>query len=169
MDKIFKHLGDIERKAEKIDKISGKGASSLGMKEMLKLSSKGQSISSCMKKTVKDYENVTPTEAEAQKVITIVTKITTLNEHQMKTVRDDKPAMEKMHVGGLVKKNMVKSEETSKAFWTTLVDKTPEGPLKEEIKALAARVQKAYTETYDLYANATGGEDQDIDAVDDSD
>jgi hypothetical protein len=56
MDKVLKHLTDIERKLSKIDKISSKGASSLNMKEMIKLSRKGSSIDSCMKKCIKDYE-----------------------------------------------------------------------------------------------------------------
>jgi hypothetical protein len=56
MDKVHKHLTDIRRKLSKIDKISSKGASSLNMKEMIKLSRKGSSVDSCMKKSIKDYE-----------------------------------------------------------------------------------------------------------------
>jgi hypothetical protein len=56
MDKVLKDLTDIERKLSKIDKISSKGASSLTVKEIVKLSRKGSSVASCMKKCVKNYE-----------------------------------------------------------------------------------------------------------------
>jgi hypothetical protein len=56
MEKVLKDLTDIERKLSKIDKISSKGASSLTVKEIVKLSRKGSSVASCMKKCVKNYE-----------------------------------------------------------------------------------------------------------------
>ena len=63
MDQVLTHLSDIERKLGKIDKISSKGASSLNMKDMVKLSRKGSSVTACMKKTIKELNvpDVSPT------------------------------------------------------------------------------------------------------------
>ncbi|KAN0114399.1 hypothetical protein V8E51_003943 [Hyaloscypha variabilis] len=169
MEKVLKHLTDIERKLSKIDKISSKGASSLNMKEMIKLSRKGSSIDSCMKKCVKDYEGITPTDAQAKEILALLEKIASVNENQMKLARDDKPAMDKMHAAGLVKKNIAKGQETSGAFWGVMVQKSPEGEVKERAKSLDEKVKGAVVETLRVYGDATGGEEVDIGGEDDSD
>jgi hypothetical protein len=46
----------------------------------------------------------------------LLEKVASVNERQMKLARNDKPAMDKMHVAGLVKKNISKGQETSGAF-----------------------------------------------------
>jgi hypothetical protein len=99
----------------------------------------------------------------------LLEKVASVNERQMKLARDDKPAMDKMHVAGLVKKNISKGQETSGAFWGVVIEKSPEGVIKGEVKALEERVKRAVVETLRVYGDATGGEDQDIGGEDDSD
>jgi hypothetical protein len=87
----------------------------------------------------------------------------------MKLARDDKPAMDKMHAAGLVKKNIAKGQETSGAFWGTMVQKSPEGEIKASVKALDEKVKGAVVDTLRVYGDATGGEEVDIGGEDDSD
>jgi hypothetical protein len=114
-------------------------------------------------------QGVTPTDAQAKEVLALLEKVASVNERQMKLARDDKPAMDKMHVAGLVKKNISKGQETSGAFWGVVIGKSPEGVINGEVKALEERVKRAVVETLRVYGDATGGEDQDIGGEDDSD
>jgi len=77
--------------------------------------------------------------------------------------------MDKMHAAGLVKKNIVKGQETSGAFWKIVVEKTPEGTMRDEARELDEKVKKAVAETLRVYGDATGGEEVDIEEVDESD
>jgi hypothetical protein len=112
---------------------------------------------------------VTPTDVQAKEVLSLLERIASVNEKQMKLARDDKPVMDKMHAAGLVKKNIAKGQETSGSFWGVMIEKSPEGPIKGEVKALDEKVKRAVVETMKVYGDATGGEDQDIGGEDDSD
>jgi hypothetical protein len=89
-------------------------------------------------------------------------KIATVNEKQMQLARDDKEAMEKMHAAGLVKKNIAKGQETSSGFWKVMVEKSPEGVVRDEVRALEEGVKRAVAETLRVYGDARGGEEVDI-------
>ena len=102
-------------------------------------------------------------------MLALLEKIANVNEKQMKLARDDKPAMDKMHAAGLVKKNIAKGQETSGAFWGVMIQKSPEGEIQGSVKTLDEKLKKAVVETLKVYGDATGGEDQDIGGEDDSD
>lgn len=68
---------------------------------------------------------------------------------------------------GLVKRNLLKSQEAGVALSNQLRDKAPED-LKESATALEARRLKAFEKAVAAFANSTGGEEQ-ADEADDSD
>jgi hypothetical protein len=55
MEKVRQTIDDVERKLGKINKIIGKGASKLTVKDVVKLARKGNSINSTIKKGMKSY------------------------------------------------------------------------------------------------------------------
>lgn len=54
-------ISDVERKIGKINKIIGKGANKLTVKDVLKVAQKGNSINSTIKKGIKTYGVSIPT------------------------------------------------------------------------------------------------------------
>lgn len=68
---------------------------------------------------------------------------------------------------GLVKRNMLASQEVGVKFSQQLQEKAP-ADLKESAIALEARRKKAFEKAVGIYANSQGGEDQ-ADGEDDSD
>lgn len=85
---------------------------------------------------------------------------------QMKWSRDNKPAFDKLHVAGMVKKNLVRNEGTAASLSKIMLENTPSSK-SEEVAAIDKRNKAAFRETLDTYSNATGGEDTGVD-VDDS-
>ena len=116
-----------------------------------------------------ELQGVTPTDVQATEVLALLRRMADMSERQMKMTQDDKPAMDKMHTAGLVKGNIVNAQDTRVAFWSVMIEKSPEGEIKGEVKALDEKVKKAVVETLAVYGNATGGEDQDIEGEDDLD
>lgn len=68
---------------------------------------------------------------------------------------------------GLVKRNLLKSQEAGVAFSKQLLEKAP-ADLKESAAALEGRRSNAFEKAVTAFANAQGGEDQ-ADEEDDSD
>lgn len=68
---------------------------------------------------------------------------------------------------GLVKRNLINSQEAGAKFSVTLNEKAPDS-LKPSAQALEERRNKAFEKAVGVFANAQGGEDQD-DGEDDSD
>lgn len=79
----------------------------------------------------------------------------------------NKPFFEKMHVAGMVKKNLQKSEESSKAMSYMIVDRSP-ASMKEEAEALDKRAKKGFADTVRAFEGATGGEENVGEGVEDS-
>lgn len=68
---------------------------------------------------------------------------------------------------GLVKRNLLNSQEAGAKFSVTLNEKAPDN-LKPSAQALEERRNKAFDKAVGVFANAQGGEDQ-ADGEDDSD
>ena len=102
-------------------------------------------------------------------MLTTLTNIAALNIHGMEITRHDKPAVDRMRAGGMVRKNLVKGQVTSRQFWGILGQRMPAGETQDETRKLEKRVDKAQQETLKVYAEATGGEEQDVEAENDSD
>lgn len=68
---------------------------------------------------------------------------------------------------GLVKRNLLNSQEAGAKFSVTLTEKAPDN-LKPSAQALEERRNKAFDKAVSVFANAQGGEDQ-ADGEDDSD
>ncbi|KAH8683210.1 hypothetical protein BGZ60DRAFT_560923 [Tricladium varicosporioides] len=167
MDKVRQSINDVERKLTKIMKITEKGMEKVTVTDMIKLGQKGNSINSTIIKGKKAYEGVEPTEQEARELLTQFTRIVEMEEKQMAFTVQNKPFFEKMHVAGMVKKNLQKSEESSEAMSFMIVNKSPTC-LKVEAEALDKRARKGFADTVRAFEGATGGEDQVGDKDDDS-
>lgn len=88
-------------------------------------------------------------------------------EKELDLLVQNKARIDELHVGGLVKRNLVKSQEAGVAFSKQLQSKAP-ADLQDSAAALEARRNKAFEKAVSTFANAQGGEDQD-DEADDSD
>ncbi|KAF1814238.1 hypothetical protein P152DRAFT_265305 [Eremomyces bilateralis CBS 781.70] len=166
MDKVQKALDDLERKATKSVKIISKGEK-LSVGDAIKLGRKTNSMISTMKKAVKGYEGTTPTEEESQKILAQSKRMVELSEAQLDHLISLKPHIEKLHVGGLVKKSMLRTQAASGELENVMREKSPEN-LKAEGEALAKRKQAVFEKALAAFANSTGGEDQ-AEGEDDSD
>lgn len=94
-------------------------------------------------------------------------KVVDLTEKELDLLVQGKPRIDELRVGGLVKRNLVKSQEAGIAFSKQLRDKAP-ADLKDTATALEDRRNKAFEKAVSTFANAQGGEDQD-DQGEDSD
>ncbi|RDW61501.1 hypothetical protein BP5796_11393 [Coleophoma crateriformis] len=166
MDQVQKSFNDIERKLTKMGKIREKGGSNLGMKDVMKMGQKGMSVEKIMKKIVKEGNNMNPTEIEAEKMLETMERITDLTCMQMQFALDNKPMFEKLHLAGMVKKNMGKSKQTGVALSVLLIEKSPVY-LKPKAEKLEQRSQAQFAVTMAAFSNATGGEEKEL--QDDSD
>jgi hypothetical protein len=93
--------------------------------------------------------------------------IVDLTETQLDLLVKNKEHFEKMKVGGLVKKNMVKSGESSVKLSAIMQAKAP-ASMQAESAQLEKRREVALGKAIAAFAGATGGEDQ-ADGEDDSD
>lgn len=97
--KIFKNLDDLERKVTKSNKIAQKGEK-MGYGDAIKLGRKSNSITSTINKGVKEYDGVTPTDAEAKKILDQMTKVVELTEEQLNALVANKSRFDTLKVGG---------------------------------------------------------------------
>ncbi|KAF2663375.1 hypothetical protein BT63DRAFT_419183 [Microthyrium microscopicum] len=163
---ITKNLGDIERKLTKSIKILEK-QEKMSVGDTIKLARKTNSIVSTINKGIKDYENYTPSEDEAKKIFDQMTKVVDQTEKQLTLLVSNKAHFEKLHVGGLVKKNMGKSDEASARLAEVMLTKAP-ASLKPQAEELNKRRVDGFAKGKAAFASATGGEDQ-AEGEDDSD
>lgn len=70
-----------------------------------------------------------------------------------------------IHPSGLVKRNLLNSQQAGVAFSEQLRSKAP-ADLKDEASALEERRNKAFDKAIGAFANAQGGEDQALDGED---
>jgi len=96
---IQKNLGDIERKLTKSNKIVAKGGD-MKLGDALKLGAKANSITSTIKKGIKDYQAFQPSEQEAADLIKTMESIVSLTETQIGLMVENKAHFDKLHVGG---------------------------------------------------------------------
>ncbi|KAL0941553.1 uncharacterized protein CTRU02_204316 [Colletotrichum truncatum] len=157
---ISKSLSDIERKVTKSNKIIAKG-NDINYKDAIKLGTKSQSICSTIRKGIKDYGNFNPSEDEAKKLLTQMTTVIDLTETQLNSMVANKAQFDKLKVGGLVKKNVEKTEVASKELSDTMVAKAP-ASIKADAEALEKRRAAAFSKAVSTFAGATGGEDEQL-------
>ncbi|KAI8313602.1 hypothetical protein K4K59_004469 [Colletotrichum sp. SAR11_240] len=162
---ISKSLSDIERKVTKSNKIIAKGAD-LNYKDAIKLGTKSNSICNTIKKGIKDYGNFNPTDDEAKKLLSQMSTVVDLTETQLNSMVANQAQFDKLKVGGLVKKNVEKTEVASKELSQVMVSKAP-ADIKGEAEALEKRRAAAFGKATAAFAGATGGEDEQL--GDDSD
>jgi hypothetical protein len=93
--------------------------------------------------------------------------IVDLTETQLNGLVTNKATFDKLHVGGLVKKNMAKTSAASVELSAVMLEKAP-ADLKPEAIALEKRRTDAFEKASAAFANAQGGEDK-ADGEDDSD
>ncbi|RDW87625.1 hypothetical protein BP5796_03319 [Coleophoma crateriformis] len=166
MDKVQKNLKDVERKLGKANKIVAKG-SLMSLGDAIKLGRKSNSITSAIRKGIKEYDGTTPTDEESKKVLVIMQTIVDETEAQLDLLVKNKSHFEKLHVGGLVKKNMGKTQAASLDLSKVMRAKAP-ADLKEEADALEKRRAAAFAKAMAAFEGLTGGEDQ-AEGEDDSD
>ncbi|KAF1984061.1 hypothetical protein K402DRAFT_395995 [Aulographum hederae CBS 113979] len=166
MDKVSKNLDDLERKLTKSNKIVAKGEK-LSLSDAIKLGQKSNAMTSTIRKGIKEYDGTTPSDAESAKILEKMIKIVDLTETQLDLLVKNKAQFEKLHVGGLVKKNMAKTGEASVDLSKMMLEKAPQS-LKGEAEGLEKRRAKKFDEATAAFAGSTGGEDQ-AEGEDDSD
>ncbi|GKT44566.1 uncharacterized protein ColSpa_04747 [Colletotrichum spaethianum] len=153
---ISKSLSDIERKVTKSIKILQKG-SDLNYKDAIKLGTKSNSIVSTINKGIKDYGNFNPSDSDAKKLLDQMKTIVDLTETQLTSMVSNKGRLESLKVGGLVKKNVQKTEVASKELSNVMTAKAPAN-LKAEAEALEKRREAAFSKANAAFASSTGGE-----------
>jgi hypothetical protein len=116
LKKIFKNLDDLERKVTKSNKIVQKGEK-MSLGDAIKLGRKSNSVTSTINKGIKEYnvsslddgktrnkadntKGVTPSDADAKKILDQMTKIVDLTEQQLNSMVSNKAQFEKLRVGG---------------------------------------------------------------------
>merc|ERR1712071_172190 len=168
MDKVIKSLKDLERKTTKTSKIVSKG-SHMTLGDAIKLGRKSNSIVSTIKKGIKEYDGFEPTNAEAKKVYDQMVTIVNLTESQLKLLVENKATFDKLRVGGLVKKNIIKTEEASSDLAKLLVSKAPP-ELKAGADVLEKRASASFVAAIRAFKDVSGGEDKEAElGEDDSD
>ncbi|KAL8302194.1 hypothetical protein RB597_002515 [Gaeumannomyces tritici] len=101
MEKVQTNLDGLERKLGKANKIAAKG-DKMRMGDAIKLARKSQSMSSTMDKAVKEYDS--------RRMMAQMTHIVALSEEQVDHLIGCQGYLkDKLHVGGLVKRNLQKS------------------------------------------------------------
>ncbi|POS76777.1 hypothetical protein DHEL01_v204825 [Diaporthe helianthi] len=166
VNKVQDHIDAIQRKLEKSIKIAAKGPD-MKLGDILKLGRKTNSIVSEIKKSISEYDGADPTPDEAQVILTKMEKVVELTEKELETMVQNKPRIDELRVGGLVKRNLLNSREAGAKFSATLNEEAPDS-LKPSAQALEERRTEAFDKAVQVFANAQGGEDQD-DGKDDSD
>ncbi|KAI3529532.1 hypothetical protein CPAR01_02228 [Colletotrichum paranaense] len=162
---LSKSLSDIERKVNKSIKILGKG-NDMNYKDAIKLGTKSNSIVSTINKGIKDYSTFTPSEDEAKKLLGQMNTIVDLTETQLNAMVSNQARFESLKVGGLVKKNVTKTEAAGKELSAVMISKAP-ASIKGDAEALEKRREAAFSKASGAFAGSTGGEDEQL--GDDSD
>jgi len=116
---------------------------------------------------VDQRQGTNPTEEEARKTLSRMQHIVELTENQLDLMVTNRLRFEEMKVGGLVKKNMLKSRDASQDLSKVMLEKSPPS-LKEEAEKLDKRRAVGFEKANKAFAEASGGEDQ-ADGEDDSD
>ncbi|GKT56503.1 hypothetical protein ColTof4_08951 [Colletotrichum tofieldiae] len=155
---ISKSLSDIERKVTKSIKILQKG-NDINYKDAIKLGTKSNSIVSTIHKGIKEYGNFNPSDEEAKKLLNQMSTIVDLTETQLTTMVANKGRLESLKVGGLVKKNVQKTEAASKELSNVMIAKAP-ASAKADAETLEKRREAAFTKATAAFASSTGGEDE---------
>ncbi|KAL8400053.1 hypothetical protein RB594_000460 [Gaeumannomyces avenae] len=167
MEKVQTNLDALERKLGKANKIAAKG-DKMKMGDAIKLARKSQSMSSTMDKAVKEYGGTDPTPVQSRRMMAQMTHIVALSEEQIDHLIGCQGYLkDKLHVGGLVKRNLQKSAESSEALSRMMLSKVPL-EMREEGEAVARRRNLAFERALVAYGNATGGDDL-ADGAEDSD
>jgi hypothetical protein len=110
-----------------------------------------------------------PTEAETQRILTKVEKLTKIGEEQVVVLIANKPRFDQLKVGGLIKLNLKKLQEVSGELDKIVETKAPAN-LKPQAEDLSKRRGAAIQKAVDAFAGATGGEaEADNQGEDDSD
>ncbi|KAK8065456.1 hypothetical protein PG997_012203 [Apiospora hydei] len=168
MEKVQANIDALERKLTKANKIAAKGEK-MKVGDAIKLGRKSQSMAATINKGMKEYDDTDPTPQESQAMLTQMTRIVELTEEQVNHLIGASGYLkDKLHVGGLVKRNLIKTSEASEALSHLMVSKAPP-ELKAEGQALAKRRNVAFDKALAVYGNATGGDDLGNDGADDSD
>ncbi|OLN95266.1 hypothetical protein CCHL11_08112 [Colletotrichum chlorophyti] len=162
---ISKSLSDIERKVNKSIKILSKG-NDLNYKDAIKLGTKSNSIVSTINKGIKNYGSFNPSEDEAKKLLNQMNSIVDLSETQLNSMVSIRAHFDKLKVGGLVKKNVTKTEAASKELSNVMISKAP-ASVKADAETLEKRRATAFGKATAAFEGATGGEDEQL--GDDSD
>ncbi|WYZ37005.1 hypothetical protein EsH8_II_000511 [Colletotrichum jinshuiense] len=157
---LSKTLSDIERKVSKCIKIISKG-NDMNYKDAIKLGTKSNSIVSTINKGIKDYGNYNPTDDEAKKLLGQMTTIVDLTETQLNSMVANQARFDSLKVGGLVKKNVIKTEAAGKELSHVMIAKTP-ASIKTEAETLEKRREAAFNKATAAFAGATGGEDEQL-------
>ncbi|KAJ0161525.1 hypothetical protein CTA2_6075 [Colletotrichum tanaceti] len=155
---ISKSLSDIERKVTKSIKILQKG-NDLNYRDAIKLGTKSNSIVSTINKGIKEYGNFDPSDDDAKKLLGQMSTIVHLTETQLNTMVANKGRLESLKVGGLVRKNVQKTEAASKDLSNVMIAKAPAGS-REDAETLETRRQAAFAKAVAAFASSTGGEDE---------
>jgi hypothetical protein len=85
--------------------------------------------------------------------------LTDLVEQQVDAMIANKSRFEQLKVGGLVKRNLNKTNEVSTELEKVAMEKAP-ADLKPEAERLAARRKVAFEKALAAFGNSVGGEDQ---------
>ncbi|KAI9705646.1 MAG: hypothetical protein M1820_005056 [Bogoriella megaspora] len=121
---IQKNLPDIERQLGKVNVIAWKGDSNT-YKDAVKLARKSNSITSTIKKDIEEYANCGPSEDEARTFLIQMSKIVDMTKEQLGLLVKDKAHSNKLKVGALVKKSVVKTQLSSNDLSGVTVSKAP--------------------------------------------
>ncbi|KAI9680233.1 MAG: hypothetical protein M1822_007232 [Bathelium mastoideum] len=155
---IQKNLSDIERKLGKANKIAAKG-DGISYKDSIKLARKSNSIISTIKKGIKEYGSFEPSEDEAKKLLAQMSRIVDMTEEQLSLLVKDQAHLNKLKVGGLVKRSVGKTQATSKELSDVMVSKAP-GSVKGDAEKLEGRRNAAFEKATTAFAGETGGEEE---------
>ncbi|ORY60789.1 uncharacterized protein BCR38DRAFT_459771 [Pseudomassariella vexata] len=166
MDRVKKNLSILERKLTKANKLAAKG-DDMKLADAIKLGRKSNAMVATIQKGIKEYDGSDPTAQESMEVLEEMKVIVSLSEQQVELLMKDKPVFDKLHVGGLVKRNLGKTSVVSEELENIMLSKAPDD-LKAEAEALAKRRKVAFEKAMAIYSNASGGEDA-AEGEDDSD
>lgn len=111
-------------------------------------------------------KNFDPSEDEAKKLLKQMSTVVDLTEAQLDSMVANQAQFDKLKVGGLVKKNVEKTEQASKELSEVMIAKAP-ASIKAEGEALEKRRAAAFAKATAAFAGATGGENEEL--GDDSD
>jgi hypothetical protein len=107
-----------------------------------------------------------PTEEQAKQLLGQMTTIVGLTEEQLGLLVQHKAHFDKLKVGGLVKRNVGKTEGASKELSEIMIGKAP-ASVKGEAEVLEKRRDATFAKAKSAFEGLTGGEEE-ADKEDDS-